>query len=215
MPKLSSTQKLVRAGMLAAITIVLAMTPLGYIPVNPTVTITLMVIPVALGGLFLGWPYGTVLGLIFGVTSFIRAPTEFLGQVLLSQSLGMTVVTCIVPRALVGLCADIFNYFMRRRPKLRRVWYYSLTGFVCSLCNTVLFLGFVSLLFNAASVHAASEAMGAALDITFFALIGLVAFNGLLEMGVGAVLVGILARVVIPSPDRDDPPPDDPLGTEG
>lgn len=200
MPKLSSTQKLVRTGMLAAIIMVLSLTPLGYIRLNPVLEITLMVIPVALGGLAVGWPVGTILGLVFGISSFIRAFTDPLGILMIEQSLVLACLGCILPRVVVGLIADLFNKAIAARAKLRRVWFYAVTGFVCSLTNTVLFLGFIWLAFDSAVT-----------GVTLAVIMSVVGTNGIVEMIANAVLVGILARVVIPSPGPGEPPPDDPL----
>lgn len=195
MEKLSRTQKMVRGAMLAAITVILAITPLGYIPLNPALTITLMVVPVALGGLTLGWPVGTVLGLVFGLTSFIRAPTEALGVLLLEQSLVLSFLGCVLPRVAVGLLADFFHYSLTKNPKLRAVWYYAIGGFCCSLCNSVLFLGFIWLAFDTAVT-----------GFTLSVIMGLVATNSIFEMIANALLVGLLARVLLP-PALEPPEP--------
>ena len=78
--KSTKTTYLVRIALLMAITIVLAATPLGYIPAG-VLSFTIMVLPVAIGGVLMGTPAGLILGLTFGVTSFIKAPTEALGPV--------------------------------------------------------------------------------------------------------------------------------------
>ena len=46
----------------------------GYIPAG-VLSFTIMVLPVAIGGVLMGTPAGLILGLTFGVTSFIKAPT--------------------------------------------------------------------------------------------------------------------------------------------
>lgn len=186
MLNLTRNQKLTRAAMLAAVTVLLAVTPLGYIPINPALTITLMVVPVAMGGLVLGWPVGLCLGLVFGITSFVRAPTEALGVLLLEQSLVLSLLGCVLPRAAVGLLADLMNRLASRNEKLRRVWFYAVSGFLCSLCNTVLFLGFIWLAFDSAVT-----------GITLAVLMGLVVSNGIFEMIANSILVAVLARVMI------------------
>lgn len=74
----TKTAYLVRLALLMAITILLAATPLGYIPAG-ALSFTIMVLPVAVGGVLMGLPAGLILGLAFGVTSFLKAPTEALG----------------------------------------------------------------------------------------------------------------------------------------
>lgn len=53
--KSTKTTYLVRIALLMAITIVLAATPLGYIPAG-VLSFTIMVLPVAIGGVLMGTP---------------------------------------------------------------------------------------------------------------------------------------------------------------
>lgn len=201
MPKLTKTQKLTRTAMLTAITLILALTPLGYIPVNPAITVTLMVIPVALGGLVYGWPAGLFLGLVFGISSFARAPGELIGQLMLAQSGLLTFAACVLPRAAVGLLAGLGHLLIKRSAKLRRVWFYAVTGLACSFLNTLCFLGFVSLAFDQAQT-----------GITGTVIWGIVSFNGSIEAVVNAVLVAILARVLLGGRKGAPPPMADGAG---
>ena len=61
-------------GMLGAISVVLGMTPLGFIPVGPT-NATIMHIPVLIGARVEGPIVGMLVGLIFGIFSLIRSIT--------------------------------------------------------------------------------------------------------------------------------------------
>ena len=139
--KNTKTTRLVRIALLMAITIVLAATPLGYIPAG-VLSFTIMVLPVAVGGVLMGMPAGLILGLTFGVTSFLKAPTEALGQLILSYSGLFTAFVCIVPRVCVGLFAGLMHNVMKSREK-RPVWVYLLTGGGASFVNTVLFVGLI------------------------------------------------------------------------
>ena len=58
-----------RLALLAAIVLVLAYTPLGYIHIGP-LAITPIMIPVTVGAILLGPTEGAILGGIFGLTSF-------------------------------------------------------------------------------------------------------------------------------------------------
>ncbi len=135
----TKTAYLVRLALLMAITILLAATPLGYIPAG-ALSFTIMVLPVAVGGVLMGLPAGLILGLAFGVTSFLKAPTEALGQLILSYSGLFTAFVCIAPRVCVGLFAGLMHKAARRRAR-RSAWLYLLTGGGASLVNTALFLG--------------------------------------------------------------------------
>ena len=59
-------------GVLAAISIMLSMTPLGFIPIGPT-NATIMHIPVIIGAIVEGPLVGITVGFIFGATSFIKS----------------------------------------------------------------------------------------------------------------------------------------------
>ena len=61
--KSTKTTYLVRIALLMAITIVLAATPLGYIPAG-VLSFTIMVLPVAIGGVLMGTPAGLILCLL-------------------------------------------------------------------------------------------------------------------------------------------------------
>ena len=68
----SKTYELVLTGIFAAIIVVMALTPLGYIPLV-VINATTIHIPVILGALFLGPKKGGFLGGVFGLTSFLKS----------------------------------------------------------------------------------------------------------------------------------------------
>lgn len=191
MPVLTKNQKLVRVAMLAAITLLLVMTPLGYIPINPLVTVTIIVTPVMLGGMLYGLPAGLLLGFIFGISSFMRAPGEALGAIMLSQNALLTFLACVVPRLLIGLFAGLVHLLLRRKANLRRSWFYALSGLGGSLLNTLCFLGFIALAFDQAQT-----------GITGTVILGVVSFNGIIEAVANALLVAVLAKVLLRMPGQ-------------
>ena len=67
----NKTAELVLTALFAAIIIIMAFTPLGYIPLV-VINATIIHIPVILGALFCGPKKGGFLGFIFGLTSFIK-----------------------------------------------------------------------------------------------------------------------------------------------
>lgn len=74
----SKTYELVLTALFAAIICVMAVTPLGFIPLV-VINATTIHIPVILGSLFLGPKRGAFLGGVFGLTSFLKstiAPTS-------------------------------------------------------------------------------------------------------------------------------------------
>ena len=90
----SKTNELVLTGLFTAIIIIMAFTPLGYIPLV-VINATIIHIPVILGSLFCGPKKGAFLGFVFGFTSCLKA--TIVGGTLSSF------VFSPVPRILVGV----------------------------------------------------------------------------------------------------------------
>ena len=79
--------KLTLTAMLTALIFVMAFTPLGYLKIG-AVSITFITIPVVIGAIVGGPSVGTVLGLMFGATSFIQCfGTDAFGMALLEKAL--------------------------------------------------------------------------------------------------------------------------------
>lgn len=93
-------RKLTIIGVLGAISIVLGMTPLGFIPVGPT-RATIMHIPVIIGAIIEGPIVGALVGLIFGLFSIyqaITAPTPV-------SFVFLNPIVSVLPRILIGITA--------------------------------------------------------------------------------------------------------------
>ena len=137
----SSTVRLCCIAVLAALLILMALTPLGYIPIGP-LRLTLLMLPVAVGGAVLGPRAGLVLGTVFGLTSFFTCfGTDPFGAVLLGISPLRTAVMCIVPRMLAGLLPALLCRLIRRRSSGRAVGV-AATALSCALTaalNTLFF----------------------------------------------------------------------------
>lgn len=87
------TKGLALAGMLGALSIVLSMTPIGFIPLPTGISATTMHIPTIMAAILGGPITGTLVGLIFGVSSFLRANNPFFANPIIA----------ILPRLLIGL----------------------------------------------------------------------------------------------------------------
>lgn len=87
-------RKMTIAGLLGATSIVLGITPLGFIPVpTPAGHATIMHIPAILGGVLEGPTVGALTGLIFGLYSLIRASNPLFADPFIA----------ILPRLLIGV----------------------------------------------------------------------------------------------------------------
>jgi len=91
-----TTRQLAISGMLGAIAIILGATRLGFIPVpTPAGNATIMHIPAILGGILEGPIVGGLVGLIFGIYSFVNATNPMFADPLVA----------IFPRIFIGVVA--------------------------------------------------------------------------------------------------------------
>lgn len=93
-----NVKKMAIIGVLGAISVVLGMTPLGFIPVGPT-RATIMHIPVIIGALMEGPVVGALVGLIFGLSSIFQAMTNPTPV----SFVFLNPLVSIMPRMLIGI----------------------------------------------------------------------------------------------------------------
>ena len=111
------TRKLVISAMLGAITIVLGLTPLGFIPLG-VMNATTMHIPVIIAAILEGPIVGAAVGLIFGVSSMVKAftmplPTSFVFW---------NPLIAVLPRVLIGVVSYyLYGAFSSRSPKFLKI----------------------------------------------------------------------------------------------
>ena len=117
------TQYMTFMAMFLAIEIILVVTPLGYIPIGP-LSATTMHIPVIIAGITLGKKAGAQLGLVFGLTSLIRATIQpgitsfcFSPFVTVGNISGdwRSVIIALVPRILLGYLAGVIFEFIKNK----------------------------------------------------------------------------------------------------
>ena len=123
--KNEKTYELVLTALFTAIIVIMAFTPLGYIPLV-VINATIIHIPVILGALFLGPKKGAFLGFVFGLTSFINntfkpatASAFVFSPVLAYDVVGVSgifksIYICFIPRILVGI-VPYFIYILIRK----------------------------------------------------------------------------------------------------
>jgi uncharacterized membrane protein len=91
-----SIRKIVMSGILGAVSILLGVTGLGFIPVpTPAGHATIMHVPAILGGVLEGPVVGLLTGAIFGIFSFLRATSPLFTDPLVA----------IFPRLFIGVTA--------------------------------------------------------------------------------------------------------------
>lgn len=129
-PTTLNTRRIVVAGVLGAIAILLGWTRLGFIPVpNLAANATIMHIPAIIGGVMEGWLVGMIVGGLFGIFSFIQATTPLFKNPLVA----------ILPRLLIGVTAYYSYAALKNRNEYVALGVAAIVG---TLTNTfgVLFL---------------------------------------------------------------------------
>jgi uncharacterized membrane protein len=122
-------RRIVVAGILVAITVLLGMLPVGgFIPFPTGVNATTLHIPAIIGGILEGWPVGGLVGLFFGLFSFLRATTP----------LFKNPVIAIAPRLFIGVTAYFAYAGLKRLNELLAVGVGAAVG---TATNTILVLG--------------------------------------------------------------------------
>lgn len=132
-PMKLTTRRIVIIGMLGAVSVVLGVTGIGFIPVpTPAGRATILHVPVILAGILEGPVVGAFVGLIFGCYSFISASTAMASDPLVA----------IVPRIFIGIVAYYVYNLSGKNVYLSSV----LAAIAGTLINTVGFLGLAVLM---------------------------------------------------------------------
>ena len=128
-PTTLNTRRIVVAGVLGAIAIVLGVTQWGFIPVpNVSGRATIMHIPAIIGAVLEGPVVGILAGGIFGVFSMLQDTTGLFTNPLIS----------VVPRLLIGLMAWLA---FRSLSKVNVDLAAAVAGVIGTLTNTILVVG--------------------------------------------------------------------------
>lgn len=147
MMKNKSLEKMVETALLGALILVFSFTPIGYIKIG-ALSVTFVTIPVAVGAVIVGKGAGTILGLIFGITSFVQCfGIDPFGTLLAGINPFLTFVLCVGTRALMGFLVGLIFELMMKKPNLS-----PLKTTVANLCapllNSMLFLGALFIMFG-------------------------------------------------------------------
>ena len=188
--KSKKTQYMTSMALFLAIEIILVVTPLGYIPIGP-LNATTMHIPVIIAGIVLGKKAGAELGIVFGLTSLIKATIQpgitsfcFSPFVTIGTMSGnyKSLLIAFVPRILLGYLAGfVFEIMKKNNRENLGVVVGALTG---AITNTVLVLSGIYIFFS----EAYASAVGVQYSTLVTVLLGVVSTNGILEAILGAIV---------------------------
>lgn len=201
----SNARTIAEYAIFIAIIFVMRVTGLSSIPVGPLV-MTLTMIPIAIGAMLLGPLGGTVLGTVFGFTSLYdamigkAAMTGFFFQ----MSPVLTFFLCVGTRALVGFLTGWLFRLMKAVDK-RGIWCYFAGGLLAPMLNTILFMGYIVLVFYQTEfIQNMVAAKGALNPLMFVVLV--VGVQGLIEWLTGCIIGGGVAKAVAHALKRDQGP---------
>lgn len=171
---------------LSAISIMLSMTPLGYIPIGPT-NATIMHIPVIIGAIVEGPVVGMSVGLIFGLTSLVRNLT----MPTITSFAFINPLVSVLPRVLIGVVAYYVYQIIIKITKNSFIsgW---ITGFIGSLVNTVGVLGMIYILYGARYAEALEKSAASAKTL----LLTLATTSGIPEAILGGFVVSAVAVIL-------------------
>ena len=132
-----TTAQLTLLGLMAAILLLMAYTPLGYLNIGP-LAISFNVIPVAISAVVLG-PVG---GAVAGLTSFLQCigvgGSSAMGVVLFGINPFFAFIQRFVPRLLDGICLGFIFKGMRKVSNTYVAC--AVTGFFSAFLNTLFFM---------------------------------------------------------------------------
>ena len=139
---MNTRKKLTNLVLLALFTgliFLMGQTPLGLIPLG-FCNVTLLVIPVAVGTMYLGWKSGLLLGGAFAATSLLSALTKpsALVATLMGASPLLAIVMTVLPRLCIPLVIWGVFQLLHKKQKHAAAAIAAACG---SLTNTVLYLG--------------------------------------------------------------------------
>lgn len=170
----SKTRQLTIIGLLSSISILLSVTPLGYIPIPP-ISPTIMHVPVIIGAIIEGPLVGATIGAIFGLTSLIRSftvpsPINFIFW---------NPIISVGVRILIGVVSGyVYRWLKNRKGSV------AITAILGSLTNTVGVLGLAYIFYFARF----AEALGLTEGAATLGILGIAGTNGIPEAILSALI---------------------------
>ncbi len=191
--KNSKTTKLVELGIFVALVLVIQLLG-GAVKVGP-ISISLVLIPIAVGGILLGPLCGAALGLTFGVATVIGGLTgadPFTATLLNSGAWGavFTTLLCLVKGTMAGFVSAFIYKLLAPKSKVAAVL---LAAVAAPVVNTGLFiLGALTVLNSLIT----QNFVGSGSNIIYFVFIGCAGVNFLIELAVNVIFTPAIRRIL-------------------
>lgn len=202
MNRSQKTQKLTLAAFFVAIEILMAVTPIGFIPVG-AINITTMHLPVILSGIVLGPGFGAMTGFIFGLSSMLKATFQpgitsfcFSPFITIGGVHGnfASILIAFGPRMILGAFSGVLYRWIRKHHG-SVVKAASISAAVNTLLHTLLVMGLIWVFFGTQYANAAGITVGAV-------ILAVLASNGILEIILASAVIPALARALNPQMER-------------
>ncbi len=187
---MNSKQKSARVALLAlftAVTIILQL--MSYSVKIGTFNLSLVLIPIVLGGALYGIGFGSFLGAAFGIITVIGCVTglDAGGNILFNASPLLTVVVCMLKGTLCGTASAAVAKAFNSKPVLSTY----LATATAPVVNTGLFIALALLFFKDILYSWAGGT-----NMVTYIIVGLVGVNFLLEFAINLLLTPALLRVI-------------------
>jgi len=190
--KTNSVRRITICGMMIAITIILAYTPIGMINL-PIVSATISHVPTIITAIVVGPIEGIIVGTAFGIISLFKAATSPSGLI---DPLFVNPFISVLPRIVIGITAH-YSYKgmgkLLKNSKVKESISIAVAGCVGSMTNTVLVLGMLYFIYGKVLIEKmAVENLQAIRTM----MLGIVASSGLAEMIISACIAVIVAKAL-------------------
>ncbi|MGX7352566.1 membrane protein [Enterococcus canis] len=200
---MKNTRTFTLTAMFLGILLLLAFTPLGFIPIGP-INATTMHIPVIIASIILGPKIGGFLGGTFGIISIIRATifpnatsfvfSPFIPVIGTNSGDLRSLIVAIVPRILIGIVPyyafKLLNHWFKAKGQPASLF---IAGLLGSITNTILVMNLIFFLFR----DAYAQATGTGVDVLYGAILGIIFTAGIPEAIVAGLATAGVAAVLL------------------
>ena len=193
-----STLRLCELALLVALELLMALTPLGYLQL-PFISASLISIPVAIGAILMGPLESTLLGLVFGLTSFVKGftTTSLMTQAMYAASIPMSFVVAVIGRVLMGLCVGLLVQLVRKLTRNKDGIVSCIVGGIgAPMLNTFFYMGLLMLLFYRIDyIQNFAAKVGSLNPIVLIA--AMVGTQALIEIGVCGFISTVIGKTLL------------------
>ncbi|MBQ7159442.1 MAG: ECF transporter S component [Treponema sp.] len=137
-------RKIAITGAFSALVVVMYITGLGYIRINPQISYTILQVPVILATILGGFVPGLITGFVFGLTSLIKSavmPLSMLDPYFLNP------LCSIFPRVLIAVVTWLVFTGMKKIPHMPSVISGIVAAVLGSLTNTIMVFAMLCLIY--------------------------------------------------------------------